>query len=88
MDTTFLVGLFGSLVLIAGVAYPLKSVSHPARSTKNWLFTAGNASMFLYAYLNFLAGGSVFFIYLQVLIAVSTVLMMLNKTIEDHKRFL
>ena len=34
--------------------------------------------MFTYAVLNFIAGGSIFFIFLQILIAVSTLLMMLN----------
>ena len=78
MNTTFLVGIVGSIILVIGAALPSKIVSHPVRLPKNWFFVFGNLSMFTYSYLNFLVGGSIFFIFLQVLIAISTLLMMLN----------
>lgn len=71
-------GVLGSLVLVIGAAWPVKASGHPARSTKNQLFAAGNVCMFMYSALNYLQGGSIFFILLQVLIGVSTVLMLLN----------
>ena len=78
MNTTFIVGIVGSIILVIGAALPSKTVSNPVRLPKNWFFVFGNISMFTYSYLNFLAGGSIFFIFLQILIAVSTLLMMLN----------
>lgn len=79
MDIAFITGLIGSLILVTGAAWPeSRDVRHPMRSPKNWLFTVGGAFMFLYAMLGYLDGGSVFFVLLQVLVAVSTLLMMLN----------
>ncbi|MDA0375965.1 MAG: hypothetical protein O3A80_01475 [bacterium] len=74
----FLIGLIGSAILIVGAAMPARTVLHPARSLKNWLFLIGSACMFGYAILHYLDGGSFFFVLLQILIAISTVLMMLN----------
>ena len=78
MTTAQIVGIIGSLFLVTGAAWPEIRVAHPAQSFKNQLFTVGNACMFAYSYLNFLDGGEIFFIFLQVLIAISTVLMLLN----------
>ena|SRR3989338_2970587 len=79
MDLSFLVGLVGSIILVTGAAWPdAKKPGHPARSLKNWLFTAGSACMFVYAVLGFLSGGSIFFVFLQILIALATTVMMLN----------
>ena len=78
MELRFLAGLIGSLVLITGVSVPARSVPHPARSTKNWLFALGNTLMFVYAVLGYLGGGPIFFFILQIFVAVSTVLMMFN----------
>jgi len=74
----FLIGLIGSAILIVGAAWPVHTVSHPARSLKNWLFLIGSACMFLYSVLNYFEGGLIFFILLQILIAITTVLMMLD----------
>lgn len=74
----FLIGLIGSAILIVGSALPARPASHPARSLKNWLFLIGSACMFGYAVLNYFEGGLVFFVLLQILIAISTILMMLN----------
>lgn len=78
MNATFLVGLLGSLVLVAGAAYPDKNVSHPARSVKNWLFAIGGLLMLTYSTMNYFAGGSIFFIFLQAFVNISSVFMMLN----------
>ena len=78
MALNFLIGLIGSFILIVGAAWPVKSVLHPARSAKNWLFFIGSLFMFGYAFLNYLIGGSIFFVLLQILIFITNVLMMLN----------
>jgi len=78
MDNIFLTGLIGSLILVSGAAYPAKPVKHPAKSTKNWLFAIGGTCMFAYSLLNFSAGGQIFFVILQLLVIVSSVLMMLD----------
>ena len=58
---TFLIGLIGSIILVAGAAYPAKKVSHPIKSVKNWLFAIGGAVMFTYATMNYFEGGPIFF---------------------------
>ncbi len=79
MDATFIIGLIGSIILVIGAAWPdAKKPGHPTRSVKNWMFTSGSACMFIYAVLGFLNGGSVFFVFLQILIALATTVMMLN----------
>jgi len=78
MNFVFLIGVIGALVLVTGAAVPAKRVAHPVKSLKNWLFAIGGLIMLAYAILNYLAGGSVFFIFLQALVNVSSVLMMLN----------
>ena len=69
MDPRFAIGLLGSILLIIGVA------TRSPRS-KDALFAAGNACMFLYALLGYLGGGPVFFLILQIFIAISTVSML------------
>lgn len=78
MKTSFLIGLFGSLLLVTGAAWPDKKVKHPAKSTKNWLFAVGAAFMLIYASLNYLAGGEIFYIFLQVFANFSSILMLSN----------
>ncbi|MEK7171373.1 MAG: hypothetical protein AAB739_00545 [Patescibacteria group bacterium] len=79
MNYIFLTGLLGSLVLITGAAWPdIKDVQHPTKSPKNWLFAVGSFIMFLYAIFGYQQGGSIFFVMLQILVAVSSILMMLN----------
>lgn len=75
---TFWIGIIGALILVAGAAYPEKKVSHPARAVKNWLFALGGLLMLIYSVLNYFAGGSIFFIFLQGLVNVSSVLMLLD----------
>lgn len=78
-DYIFLTGLIGSLILVLGAAWPNpKKAIHPAKCTKNWLFAIGGLFMFAYALLGYLNDGPIFFVILQILVAVSSVLMMLN----------
>lgn len=77
-DAVFAIGLGGSLVLIAGAAWPVHAVSHPAKSVKNWLFAIGGMVMLAYALLNYKEGGPIFFVMLQVPVNVSSLLMMFN----------
>lgn len=79
MDYIFLTGLVGSLVLVTGAAWPVKrKIKHPAISTKNWLFAIGGLIMLLYAFLNYQQGGPVFFVFLEILVIIASILMMLN----------
>lgn len=79
MDYIFWLGIVGSLILVTGAAWPIpKGVKHPVKSAKNWLFAVGGAFMFAYALLGYLEGGPVFFIFLQALVIVASVMMMLN----------
>lgn len=79
MDYIFWLGIIGSLILVTGAAWPvLKGIKHPAKSAKNWLFAVGGAFMFAFALLGYLGGGPIFFVFLQILVAISSLLMMLN----------
>lgn len=79
MNYIFFTGIIGSLILVTGAALPeSKSVKHPAKSAKNWLFAIGGFTMLLYAIFSHQQGGPVFFVILQVLIAISSIMMMLN----------
>lgn len=78
MDITFFCGVLGALVLMMGAAYPVKKVKHPTHSVKNWLFVVGGIIMFVYSILSYLAGGALFFVLLQVLVNIASLLMMLN----------
>lgn len=79
MDYIFLTGLLGSLVLVTGAAWPdAKDVKHPARAVKNWLFGIGGLIMLLYAVFGYQQGGPIFFVLLEVLVVIASVLMMLN----------
>jgi hypothetical protein len=71
MDLRFLIGLLGSIILVAGVVIPVLK-------WKDGLFAMGNACMFAYALLGYLAGGPIFFLILQIFIAVSTLCMLLR----------
>lgn len=79
MDYIFFTGLIGSLVLVTGAAWPeSKNVKHPVKSLKNWLFAGGGFIMLLYAIFGYMQGGPIFFLILEILVAISSVLMMLN----------
>ncbi len=79
MDYIFSTGLIGSLILVTGAAWPeSKDVKHPMKSLKNWLFAIGGFVMLLYAIFGYMQGGPIFFMILEILVAVSSILMMLN----------
>ncbi|MDD5739567.1 MAG: hypothetical protein PHO20_02260 [Candidatus Peribacteraceae bacterium] len=78
VQNTFIIGILGSLLLVIGAAWPDKPVPHPARSTKNWLFAIGGLGMFFYAFLGYLSGGSIFYVFLQVFVMIASLFMMLN----------
>ena len=78
MTANFLVGLFGSLVLVAGAALPDHEVRHPALSAKNRCFSLGAVIMLVYSVLNYLSGAPVFFIMLEALVVAASACMMLN----------
>ena len=78
LDYIFLTGLAGSLVLVTGAAWPEKLGQHPIKSIKNWLFGIGGLIMLIYAILGYSVGGPIFFIFLEILVVIASVLMMLN----------
>lgn len=79
MNHIFLTGIIGSLVLVTGAAWPeIKDTNHPTRSVKNWLFAIGGFMMLLYAIFGYLQGGPIFFVMLEIMVVISSVLMMLN----------
>jgi len=76
------VGIIGSLILVAGAAWPEGEKKLPAQSVKNWLFAIGALVMLLYAILGYMAGGSVFYVFLEALVIIASVLMMFK--IDDR----
>jgi hypothetical protein len=74
----FALGLIGSLILVTGAAWPDRAGVSPLRSVKDWLFAVGGCSMFAYSYLQWLAGGPIFFVILEALVVIATILMMLG----------
>lgn len=78
MNLTTVIGILGGLVLVAGAAMPSHPVANPLYSRKNWLFAIGGFLMFAYALLGYVSGGPIFFVILQILVNVSSILMMLR----------
>jgi hypothetical protein len=80
MDYIFPTGLLGSLVLIAGAAWPEgRKKLAPVKSVKNWLFAVGALIMLTYAALGyFLTDSPVFFVFLEALVVIASVMMMLD----------
>ncbi|MEI7480581.1 MAG: hypothetical protein WCJ59_03045 [bacterium] len=81
MNYIFNTGLFGSLILILGAAWPEPhTVIRPIIPYKNWLLAIGGVVMFIYAILNYVHGGPIFFVILQILVLISSLLMMFNSS--------
>lgn len=79
MDYIFITGLIGSLILVTGAAWPeSRGVKHPAKSFKNWLFAIGGLTMLLYAVFSYQQGGPIFFVILEIMVVIASILMMLN----------
>ena len=78
MALPFVLGLIGSLILVIGAAYPVEKTKIPTKSVKNWLFGIWWLIMLLYAVIWYLNGWPVFFVFLEILILIASILMMLN----------
>lgn len=78
MDTTFLVGLIGSIIVVTGAAWPESRKIRPVKSIKSWLFAISGVMLLTYAILGYQAGGPIFFIFIQILILIAHLLGMLE----------
>lgn len=78
MDVSFLTGLIGSIVLVIGAAYPIEKTKKPMKSVRNRLFSIWSLMMLIYAIIGYFNWWPVFFIFLEMLIILSCILMMLN----------
>lgn len=78
MELSFLTGIVGSIVLLIWAAWPIEKTKEPIKSVKNWFFAIGSFIMLLYAVFGYLAGGSIFFIVLELLVMLAVLLMMLD----------
>jgi len=79
MDHVLLAGIWGGLVAVLGAAYPEEKVSHPLYSTKNWLLAIGGLLLLVYSCLNYaFVSGSFFFILLESLVVMASLMMMAN----------
>lgn len=79
MNYIFLTGLIGSLILVTGAAWAENGkVNHPAKSFKNWLFAIGGLVMLLYAIFGYQQGGPAFFMILEIMVVLASILMILN----------
>jgi len=79
MNITYAIGIFGSLLLLCGAAWPEKrSMNVPTNSIKNWLFLTGSLILLAFSILQYKNGGSIFFVILEILVNISSILMMIN----------
>lgn len=83
MEITASIGLIATIFLVIGALYPIEKVEKPVYSVKNWIFTVGSLIMLGYAIAGYLAWWGIFFIYLELLIALACLLMMLD--IDDRR---
>ncbi len=65
-----------------GAAWPDERGMKPVKSVKDWLFALGGLLMLIFSTLNYYAGGSVFFIFLQAVVNLSSIFMMFD--VDDH----
>lgn len=69
-------GILGGLILVIGAAWPVHKVSHPIKSTKNWLYAIGAVILTIFAYLDYKYNGApFFFVILELYIIFASVLM-------------
>lgn len=75
----FWTGILGSVVLVLGSAWPdAPEGTKPYQNRKNQFFALGGLLMLLYAWLNWLQGGNVFFILLEIMVVLASILMLLG----------
>ncbi len=77
MDLTWITGIVGALLLVTGAALPERA-EEPLASPKDWCFAIGGFVMLLYAIFNYMAGGPIFFLFLELFVNVASVFMMFN----------
>ncbi len=73
-----IIGVAGSVVLVIGAMLPDRAVPRASLSYKNWCFGAGAIVMLAYAVANWLQGASVFFVFLEGLMAVASACMLFD----------
>lgn len=78
VDLPGIIGVAGGVILVAGAACPDRPTLRPVASLKNWLFAIGALVMLVYSVMNWRLGGSVFFVFLEGLVNLSSVFMMLD----------
>jgi len=78
VDIPGIIGIAGGVILVAGAASPDRPILRPVASLKNWLFAVGGFVMLVYSVMNWRLGGSVFFVFLEGLVNLSSVFMMLD----------
>lgn len=78
MEIAYVFGVIGGAILVAGAAWSGVKKEHPVKSLKNWLLAVGAVFMITYSILNYIAGGPVFFIFLQALAILASILMFLD----------
>lgn len=72
-------GIIGALILASGAAWPEPDHPvQPCKLMKNWLFMVGGFFMLTFALIDYLNGGPVFFLFLQILLLIANFLGMLN----------
>ena len=76
MDLRLAVGVLGGFLIVAGAAWPIVKVSHPVKSVKNWLYFVGGVLLLWYAWLGYLAGGPVFYVFFEIFLNIVGVLML------------
>ena len=73
----FGLGVLGGIILVAGAAWPAHAIENPLKSPKNWLLALGGLMMLIFSSLDFYFNQApFFFILLQLLVSVASVLMM------------
>ncbi len=82
MDYIFLTGILGSAFSVAGAAWPEQLKGPSWMSVKNWLFAVGAVILTLYAVLGYMQGAPVFYVFLEVMVVIASILMMID--IDDR----
>ena len=79
MDLITILGIIGGTTLVIGAAWPVKTVSHPTKSTKNWLYAVGALILTIFAYLDYKYNGApFFFVILELFVIFASILMFAN----------
>ena len=79
MDFIFLTGIAGGITLVVGAMLPAKKVKNPITSPKNLAFGIGGLLMLIFSVLDFYFNSApFFFVILQILVNISTILMFAN----------